>query len=181
MCRISTSVLPLLLLLLLLAAMSAASAAQSSGGRAPQTHQMLQRSNRPPGLVVNHEQHGEQLDGWETPSSDDVHQRRKLSAVGGAAKAGAAADGAAARPAAKQTGTSAGAGAEAGAGADAAGPAEPANAEAEVRKQLLDDYDKMSFPWAEYGTANVSMSLVFYRVLDVNLYAGESARPPVTA
>jgi len=45
--------------------------------------------------------------------------------------------------------------------------------EADLRRAVLNDsYDKMSYPWAEYGPANVSLSVVFHRVLDVNLYAG---------
>jgi hypothetical protein len=159
--RISISVLPLLLL----AAMSAASAAQSSGARAPHQHQMLHGSNRPPGLIALEEPPpGEPLDKWEIPL--DPQQIRNLAQLGAsprpASKAAPAAAGKVPVPPVVAKAPATG----------AAVATSFANVEALLRKQLLDDYDKMSFPWAEYGTANVSVSVVFHRVLDVNLYAG---------
>jgi hypothetical protein len=46
--------------------------------------------------------------------------------------------------------------------------------EGQLRERLLKEevYDRLSFPWAEHGPANVSLSLVFYRVLHVDLYGG---------
>lgn len=57
-----------------------------------------------------------------------------------------------------------------------AGRKQPAlSAEHEVREALFGDksgYDRLSFPWAAVGPANVSVSTVFYRVLGVDLYSG---------
>jgi hypothetical protein len=47
--------------------------------------------------------------------------------------------------------------------------------EAELQELLIgpdSGYDRMSFPWAEFGPANVSISIAFHSVIDVNLYAG---------
>ncbi|KAI8471945.1 MAG: neurotransmitter-gated ion-channel ligand-binding domain-containing protein [Monoraphidium minutum] len=46
-------------------------------------------------------------------------------------------------------------------------------AEALIREALLDGYDALSFPWKQHGAANVSMNIVFNKVLNVDLYAGE--------
>jgi hypothetical protein len=47
--------------------------------------------------------------------------------------------------------------------------------EAELQDLLIgpdSGYDPMSFPWAEFGPANVSINIAFHRVLDVDLYSG---------
>jgi hypothetical protein len=47
--------------------------------------------------------------------------------------------------------------------------------EGELQELLIgpdSGYDHMSFPWAAFGPANVSINIAFHRVLDVDLYSG---------
>jgi hypothetical protein len=160
--RISNFVLQVLLLA---AAMAAASAAQSSGGGVGATQEQ-QQPRRPPGLFARQEQLGAGIPLHPQQTRKTLAPRPPSTrAAGKAAAAAPAASGGkvllapiVAKPP--------------GAGADANAGNASLNAEAEIRKTLLEDYDKLTFPWAEYGAANVSLNVVFHRVLDVNLYAG---------
>ncbi|GBF97408.1 hypothetical protein Rsub_09573 [Raphidocelis subcapitata] len=44
--------------------------------------------------------------------------------------------------------------------------------EGQIKEELLDGYDKMNYPWEEHGPCNVSLNIVFNKVLNVDLYGG---------
>jgi hypothetical protein len=163
---------------LLVAALFAAAAAQNAPARPRPQRTHPHRPHAP------QQQHPAVRHGWRAPPDGDPGPAG--AAARGAAGRGPASAAAAARtllqtaaPAAPKSGgllaaAKRAAPLPAGRAAPKLPPAAEKNIEAQLRERLLgDNYDRLSFPWAEHGPANVSLSLVFYRVLHVDLYGGE--------